>query len=188
METDILDGVRDAEMAIMIDTRLQARLSNGRTEQEATDDVIIHLSTLGEDDFQKGIAILRQREFIAYNIDIYFLGWHSVFIGPSGSGQGVTTLLTGQEMELLPFGARRLIPDPNLDFHGQLTVNFDVDIAQPDITWITRGGISHGAPQQSISEAIDSLPRQTHWDGVTLEQIVIGFMNCAKDCKSPRPL
>lgn len=161
METNILDEVRDAAMEIAIDTRLQARLFNGRTEQEATDDVIIHLSTLGEDDFQKGIAILRQRDLIADSMDVYFEGWQSVAIGPSGSGQGVTTVLNGQEMDLLPFGARRLIPDSNLDFHGQLTVNFDFDIAQPDISWINRGGLIYGAPQLSISEAINSLPRQT---------------------------
>ncbi|KAJ5889313.1 hypothetical protein N7504_010123 [Penicillium tannophilum] len=161
METNILDEVRDAAMEIVIDTRLQARLFNGRTEQEATDDVIIHLSTLGEDDFQKGIAILRQRDLIADNMNVYFEGWQSVFIGPSGSGQGITTVLTGQEMDLLPFGARRLDPDPNLDFHGQLTVNFDDDIAQPDTTLDIIGGYSYGAHERSITEAINSLTRQT---------------------------
>lgn len=122
---------------------------------------VTHLTTLGEVDFQKGITILRQRELIAYNMDVYFGGWQSVVIGLSGSGQGVTNVLIGQEMKLLPYGSRRLVPDPNLDFHGQLIVNFDVDIAQPDITWITRGRFTYGAPQRSISEAINSLPRQT---------------------------
>lgn len=161
METNILDESRDAAMEIAIDTRLQARIFNGRTEQKATDDVIIHLSTLSEDDFQKGIAILRQRDLIADSMDVYFEGWQSVVIGPSGSGQGVTTVLNGQEMDLLPVGARRLIPDPSLDFHGQLTVDFDDDIAQPDTTLNIRGGYSYGSHERSITEAINSLIRQT---------------------------
>ena len=161
METNILDEVRDTGMEISIDVRFNERRANGRTEQEATDDVIIYLSTLGQDFFQRGIVILRQRGLIADNMDVYFGGWQSVVIGPAGSGQGVTTVVTGQEMELLPFGSRRIVPEPDLDFNSQQTVNFDNDIAQPDITWNTVGNSSVGAPQRSNNEAINSLPRQT---------------------------
>lgn len=148
-------------METMIDTRLQARRSNGRTASEATDDVIIHLSTLGEDPFRMGITILRQRGLIADNMDVYFEGWQSVFVAPAGSGEGVTIMLTGQEIGLLPFGSRRIIPYPNLDFNDQQTVNFNDDIAQPDVTWNTVGAYSDGAPQRSNTEAINALPRQT---------------------------
>lgn len=175
METKILAEVRNTAMEIIIDTRLRARRFNGRTEQEAIDDVIVHLSTLGEDHFQMGIAILRQRGLIADNMDVYFGGWRSVVVGPAGSSQGVTTVLTGQEMELLPVGARRIPPDPNLDFNGQQTVNFNTDIAQPDITRNTVSDIWNGSSQRSNRQAINSLPRQTV--GETLPQDE--FADCA---------
>ncbi|KAJ5663014.1 hypothetical protein N7507_003745 [Penicillium longicatenatum] len=153
-------------MEVIIDTVFRERRSNGQTEQEATDNVIIRLSVLGQDIFPMGIDILRQRELIAENMNVYFVGYGLVLIGPADSGHGVTIMPFEHEMERLPSGSRWVDSDLDIDSNDRYLVSSDDETDQHGMSWTDVRDFGYGNRRRSNTEVMNSLPRQTVSDTV----------------------